>query len=66
MKRTIVAALHEGIPGALLNRGELHPRVEETVSEQSRGATIRGFAAGVEGGERVHIPELAISGHGET
>ena len=66
MNRAIVAALHKGNPGALLTPAELPPTVEKTVSEQGRGATIRGFAAGVEGGERVHIPELAISGRGET
>jgi hypothetical protein len=66
VKGAILAALGEGIPGALLTPAELPPTVEKIVSEPSNGATIRGFAADMEDGERIRMPELAISGRGET
>jgi hypothetical protein len=64
-KGAILAKLGERIPGAL-PPPELPPMVERTFSEQRNGATIRGFAADIGGGERVHIPELAIRRCGET
>src|ERR1700730_9795070 len=39
-----------------ITRGELPPAVEKTVSEQSQGATIKGFSTEV---------ELTMNGHGK-
>ena len=46
-----------------LKREELPPAVEKTVAEQSKGATIRGFATEMEGGKGLYEVELVANGH---
>jgi hypothetical protein len=43
----------------------LPPAVEKTVSEQSQGATIKGFSTEVEKGKRLYEVELTMNGHGK-
>lgn len=47
-----------------ITRAELPPAVEKTVVEQSKGATIKGFATEIEDGKKIYEVELAIVGHG--
>ena len=46
-----------------LKREELPPAVEKTVSEQSKGATIRGFSTEMDKGQSIYEAELIVSGH---
>jgi len=46
-----------------IERKDLPPAVETTVAEESRGATIRGFAREVEDGRTQYEVELTIDGH---
>ena len=46
-----------------IKRGQLPPAVEKTVTEQSKGATIRGFATEIEKGQRLYEVELTVDGH---
>jgi uncharacterized membrane protein YkoI len=48
-----------------INREELPPAVEKTVSEQSQGVAIRGFSTEVENGKRLYEAQLTVNGHGE-
>lgn len=48
-----------------IKREELPPAVEKTVSEQSQGATIKGFSTEVEKGKRLYEIELWVNGHGK-
>jgi uncharacterized membrane protein YkoI len=48
-----------------IKREELPPAVEKTVSEQSQGATIKGFSTEVDKGERLYEVELTVKGHGK-
>jgi len=47
-----------------IERKDLPPAVEKTVTEQSKGATIRGLSREVEGGKTLYEVELAVDGHG--
>jgi uncharacterized membrane protein YkoI len=49
----------------VIQRKDLPPAVEKTVAEQSKGATIKGFATEVENGKTIYEVELAIDGHGK-
>ena len=46
-----------------IKREELPPAVEKTVSEQSQGATIKGFSTEVDKGKRLYEVELTVNGH---
>jgi len=46
-----------------LKREQLPPAVEKTVAEQSRDATIRGFATEMEKGKKLYEVELSVNGH---
>jgi hypothetical protein len=48
-----------------IKRSDLHPAVEKTVAEQSKGATIKGFAMEVEDGKKIYEAELSVNGHGK-
>jgi hypothetical protein len=48
-----------------IQRKDLPAAVEKTVAEQSKGATIKGFATEVEDGKTIYEVELAIDGHGK-
>ncbi len=48
-----------------INREDLPPAVEKTVAEQSKGATIKGFAREVEKGETYYEVQLTVNGHGK-
>jgi hypothetical protein len=48
-----------------IQRKDLPPAVEKTVAEQSKGATIKGFATEVEDGKTIYEVELTIDGHGK-
>ena len=48
-----------------LKREELPSAVEKTVSQESKGATIRGFATEMDGGKRLYEVNLAVNGHGK-
>lgn len=48
-----------------INREDLPAAVEKTVSEQSQGATIRGFSTEIENGKRLYEVELTMNGHGK-
>jgi uncharacterized membrane protein YkoI len=47
-----------------ITRAQLPPAVEKTVAEQSRGATIEGFATEIEDGKKIYEVELTIDGRG--
>jgi hypothetical protein len=47
-----------------LQRKDLPPAVEKTVAEQSQGATIKGFATEMEGGQKIYEMALTVNGHG--
>lgn len=44
---------------------DLPPAVQATVKEQSKGATIRGFAREVENGKTTYEVEMTVNGHGK-
>jgi uncharacterized membrane protein YkoI len=48
-----------------IKREELPPAVEKTVSEQSKGATVKGFSTEVENGKTLYEVELTANGHGK-
>jgi hypothetical protein len=48
-----------------IKRENLPHAVEKTVSEQSKGATIRGFSKEVEQGRTYYETELLVDGHGK-
>ena len=48
-----------------IQRKDLPPAVEKTVAEQSKGATIKGFAKEVENGKKLYEVELSVNGHGK-
>jgi hypothetical protein len=48
-----------------LKREDLPPAVEKTVVQQSKGATIRGFATELDGGKRLYEVNLTVNGHGK-
>ena len=45
-----------------IKREDLPPAVEKTVTEQSQGATIKGFATEVDKGKRLYEVELTVNG----
>src|ERR1700688_3231715 len=48
-----------------IKREDLPPAVEKIVTEQSQGATIKGFSTEVDKGKRLYEVELAVNGHGK-
>ena len=48
-----------------IKRSDLPPAVEKTVTEQSKGATVKGFAKEVENGKTIYEAELTVNGHGK-
>src|SRR6202166_4892782 len=46
-----------------IKREDLPAAVEKTVTEQSRGATIKGFSTEVDKGKRLYEVELTVKGH---
>lgn len=46
-----------------IQQNALPPAVQKTVAEQSRGATIKGYATEVEHGKRVYEVEMIVNGH---
>jgi hypothetical protein len=48
-----------------IRRSELPPAVEKTLTQESNGATVRGFSTEVENGKRIYEAELTINGHGK-
>ena len=46
-----------------IGRSALPPAVEKTVQSQSQGATIKGFTAEHEHGQRVYEAEMIVNGH---
>src|SRR5215831_18181872 len=48
-----------------IKRSELPAAVEKTVAEQSKNATVKGFAKEVENGKTIYEVELTVNGHGK-
>ncbi|HEY2383694.1 MAG TPA: hypothetical protein VGK48_21175 [Terriglobia bacterium] len=48
-----------------IQRSGLPAAVQKTVDEQSKGATIKGYSAEVEGGKTTYEVELTVNGHGK-
>jgi hypothetical protein len=48
-----------------IKRSDLAAAVEKTVAEQSKGATIKGFATEVEDGKKTYEAEMTVNGHGK-
>jgi hypothetical protein len=48
-----------------IKREDVPPSVEKTVAEQSKGATIRGFAQEVDKGKTYYEVQLTVNGHGK-
>ena len=48
-----------------VKRADLPAAVEKTVQAQSAGATIKGFAKDVEGGQVEYEVEMTVNGHGK-
>lgn len=46
-----------------IKRQELPSAVEKTVSEQSQGATVKGFSTEMDNGKRLYEVELTVNGH---
>jgi hypothetical protein len=46
-----------------IKRSDLPPAVEKTVSEQSSGATVRGFSVEKEKGKTLYEAQLTVDGH---
>jgi hypothetical protein len=46
-----------------LKRSDLPPAVQKTADEQSKGATVRGYASEVEAGQLEYEVELTVNGH---
>jgi hypothetical protein len=72
-KKTALACTFAGLVSAFalqaqekkIKRSDLPPAVEKTVAEQSKGATIKGFATEVEDGKKIYEAELTVNGHGK-
>lgn len=47
----------------VIERSELPPAVEKTVTAQAAGATVKGFAREVENGQTYYEAELVVDGH---
>jgi hypothetical protein len=47
-----------------ITRKDLPAAVEQTVREQSEGATITGFSTEVEGGKKIYEVQMTVKGHG--
>jgi hypothetical protein len=64
---TVLAAavLAGGVAGQekKIKRSDLPPAVEKVVAEQSKGATIRGFAEEKEKGQTFYELQLSVNGH---
>jgi uncharacterized membrane protein YkoI len=48
-----------------IKRSDLPAAVDKTVAEQSKGATIKGFATEVEDGKTLYEVEMTVNGHGK-
>lgn len=48
-----------------IKRAQLPTAVEKTVTEQSQGATIKGFSTEIEKGKRVYEVAMTVDGHGK-
>ena len=48
-----------------IQRSDLPAAVEKTVAQQSKGATIKGFATEVEDGKTLYEVEMTVNGHGK-
>jgi hypothetical protein len=48
-----------------IKRSDLPAAVEKTVAEQSKSATIKGFATEVENGKKIYEAEMTVNGHGK-
>lgn len=48
-----------------IKRSDLPAAVEKTVVEQSKGATIKGFATETEDGKKIYEAEMSVNGHGK-
>ena len=63
----VVAGLSLGMSSVAqekkIKRADLPPAVEKTVAEQSKGATVRGFAEEKEKGETFYEAQLMVDGH---
>jgi hypothetical protein len=46
-----------------LQKSDLPPAVQKTAEEQSQGATVRGYASEVEGGQLHYEVETTVNGH---
>ena len=46
-----------------IERSQLPPAVEQTVTRESEGATIKGFSTEVEHGQRFYEASLVVNGH---
>jgi hypothetical protein len=46
-----------------LQRSDLPPAVQKTADEQSRGATVRGYASETAGGKLEYEVQLTVNGH---
>lgn len=46
-----------------IKREALPPAVKRTVAEQSRNATVRGFATEIEKGKKTYEAQLTVNGH---
>jgi hypothetical protein len=46
-----------------IKRSDLPPAVQKTADEQSRGATVRGYASEVDGGKLEYEVQLTVNGH---
>lgn len=67
---TIIAAISMAISALpataqekKISRSELPVAVEKTVSQQTKGATIRGFSRETENGKTIYEAELTVDGH---
>jgi len=69
LRLPVIAALSLTLPLYALaqekkiERSALPPAVEQTVQQQSQGATIKGFATEHEHGKKVYEAEMIVNGH---
>jgi uncharacterized membrane protein YkoI len=59
----LLAAASTAAQEKKIQRTDLPPAVEKTVSEQSRGATIKGFSQEQENGQIFYEAEMTVNGH---
>lgn len=59
----LLAAASAGAQEKKIQRADLPAAVEKTVSEQSQGATIKGFSQEQENGQTLYEAELTLNGH---